>query len=570
MREIFTLCRPYFVYTGIFSFSTNLLLLASPMFLLQVLDRVLHSKSNETLVMLGLIVLIALSVEAILEVLRTSLLGQFGDTLERLTREPVFKAMLAGNPSNRGDSHRLNDLATLQSFLTGRGIKALFDLPWIPVFLVVLYFFHPLLCAITAAGALILFSLAILEEKTGAKMQLKSNEQLRKSNDFINSSLRNSEVVAALRMGDQLYERWLPLNERYLHASGEVNRRSGKIVAASTLVRNVLTITCVAVAAALIINVDGMSPGIMIASTIILGRTLAPIVTVIGTWRSFLNAREAYARLDNLLEHHNQAQRGMELPAPKGEISAEHVRFSLSKEKPILKGVSFDLRPGESLGIIGASASGKTTLARLLTGIHRPSDGKIRFDDAEVFYWSRNGMAKHIGYLPQNIQLFNGTVAENIARMEDPHKNAEKVIKAAKRLRIHSMILRLPKGYDTEVGEGGNALSGGQRQLIGLARALYGDPKLLILDEPNANLDGPSELNLLNLIDELRNQRVTLVIISHKPSIMRGVDKLLVLNEGRQQAFGPRDQVMQSLNARNKVANRSLSHLVKALNRKEG
>ncbi|XSG84590.1 MAG: type I secretion system permease/ATPase [Methylohalobius sp. ZOD2] len=570
MREIFKKCRPFFIYTGIFSFSSNLLLLTIPLFMLQVLDRVLHSRSNETLFMLGMIALFALSIEGALEALRSRLLGQFSDTLERQIREPAFKALLTGNNDVRGNGHALNDLATLQTFLTGRGIKALFDLPWIPVFLFVLYLFHPLLCAIAVTGALILFGLAIVEEKLSAKTQLHANTQLRKSNDFINNALRNAEIVTALRMDEPLYHRWRHLNEHYLSASGNVTRKSSKIVALSGFVRNALTIASMATAAALAINVETISPGIMIAATIILGRTLAPIMTVIGTWKSLLNAREAYVRLDALLNTQDTRQQGLKLPAPKGRLSVNNLVFFLSKDKPILKGVSFDLLPGESLGIIGASASGKTSLARLLTGIHHPTDGKIRLDDADVFYWSRNGLADHIGYLPQNVQLFSGTVAENIARMADPHAHADKVIEAAKRTRIHDMILRLPKGYDTEIGEGGGLLSGGQRQLIGLARAVYGDPKFLVLDEPNANLDGPSELNLLSLIDEFRTRGITLVIISHKPSIMRGVDQLLVLKEGRQEAYGPRDEVMQYLNGMNKKSGAASDRRVQALNRKEG
>jgi PrtD family type I secretion system ABC transporter len=313
-----------------------------------------------------------------------------------------------------------------------------------------------------------------------------------------------------------------------------------------------MTVSAMGLAAYLAINDKTVTPGIMMASTIIMARMMSPIDRVISSWKSFIKARGAYERLNKMLENYKPEQEFVTLQDFEGKLSVEKLFFAMNPDREILKGIHFSIEAGESLGIIGNSAAGKTSLTRLLVGLYKPNDGAVRLDGAEVFQWAQTGMlGPHIGYLPQTVELFAGTVAENIARLGDTVTNTASIIEVAKLAGVHHFILRLPQGYDTDIGEAGAMLSAGQRQLIGLARALYGNPKLIVLDEPNANLDGPSELTFMRMIRELKARKVTLVMVSHKPSLLRDIDKLLVLEQGRQLHFGEREAVLQSLNATN-------------------
>jgi len=546
LRELLAQCRQYFLYTGLFSLAINALMLASPLFMLQVFDRVLSSRSNETLVMLLAFFSFALAIAALLDMVRSRLFVRAGISVQHLLRRPVLENILQIRQQGSLNGHALEDVSTLQAFLSGPGIQALFELPWIPFYLLILYFFHPILCLIAVIGALILAALTGLEEKATAHKQKKGDLSLRHSSDYIVTALRNGEAIRALGMQNSVVSRWESLHDRHLNDSVAAVDASSHIYAVSKFIRNLMGLLQMTAAAALIINAENVTPGIMIAATIIMGRVMTPMTMVIGGWKHFIRARVAYQRLDAMLEDQGIDDALIQLPPPKGRLAVEKIHFFFA-QKNVLRGIRFELAEGESLGVVGPSASGKTTLAKLLLGVYRPNEGCVRLDGVDVWQWAHNGLGRYVGYLPQSVRLFPGTVAENIARLRDVRDCAEEVIGAAKRARAHEMILKLPKGYDTDVGDDGAALSGGQRQQIGLARALFGSPRLMVLDEPNANLDGEAELLLRQLMGELKRDSVTLVVVGHKPSLLSGIDKLLVLREGRQILFGPRAEIIDKI-----------------------
>jgi len=348
-------------------------------------------------------------------------------------------------------------------------------------------------------------------------------------------------------MREVVTKRWSKVHDKALSHNIESATRSASISAWSRLVRNLLSTLALAVAAWLAINDRTVTPGVMIAATIIMGKVMVPIDRVISGWRFFIKARHAYSRLNKMLADYNPDTTSVTLQDFAGNIRVEKLFFAMNREREILRNLNFSLEAGEALGVIGNSAAGKSTLTRLLVGLYKPTSGAVRMDGADIYQWAQTGqLGQHIGYLPQSVELFAGTVAENIARMAEVNEHVDKVIEAAKLVGAHDFILRLPQGYDTDIGEAGRILSSGQRQLVGLARALFGNPKLIVLDEPNANLDGPSELAFMRMIRELKSRKVTLIIVSHKPSVLRDVDKLLVLEQGRQVSFGNREEIMQS------------------------
>lgn len=557
LREVFGRCRAFFIYAMLFSFAVNLLVLAPSLYMLQVFDRVLSSRSNATLAVLTGIFFCALALEAKLDGLRGRLFVRLGDTIYAQLRGPALDAVLRFQKQGRINKHGLEDLETLKSFLSGAGIKAFFEVPWIPFFILILWLFHPSLAAIAVCGAVALFALTVMEEAVTSANQREASAKQRDSSDFINRAFQNAEVVAALSMQDRIQQRFRTINDAYLTESFLARRKVGLIVGLSKFLRNALQIGAMAIAAYLVINVQGVSPGVMIASTIVMGKALSPIQSVIASWRLFINFRDAYRRLDELLADQQALRDGFRHPSPQGRLQVESLLFFLDRDRTILNGIHFELAPGEVLGVIGNSAAGKTTLARLLVGVLKPSDGAVRLDGVDVFQWSQNGLGEHIGYLPQDQQLFSGTVAENIARMGDAYSQVDAVVHAARRAGIHDYIVRLPKGYDTEVGIGGSELSGGQRQLVGLARALFGDPAIVVMDEPNSNLDGQSEQILLDVIRNMKQAGITVVIVTHKPSILQDADKLLVLANSRQQMFGPRDEIMARLGSMNGMVSAS-------------
>ncbi|NJD06278.1 MAG: type I secretion system permease/ATPase [Methylococcaceae bacterium] len=548
LRDLLSQCRQYFVYAGWFSLAINMLLLSTPLFMLQVFDRVMHSRSNETLVLLLLIFGFALAGSSFLDMIRARLLARAGVAIQHLLRRPVVINVLQLKQQGNLNAHALDDISVLESFLSGHGIQALFEIPWIPFYFLVLYAFHPILCVVAVIGALVLSGLTVYEEKATAYKHAKGDDLQRKASDYIGAAFRNGETIRALGMQNALLARWERMHDLHLSGSVQAVDASSGIYATSKFIRNLLSILQMAAAAALIINAEHVTPGIMVASTIIMGRAVAPITMVIGSWKYFVKARKAYERLNKMLEGELGEENLLELPPPSGALSVDRVFYS-TRQQSILRGIRFEVPAGEALGIVGPSGSGKSTLARLLLGIQRPDDGVVRLDGVDVWRWANQGLGRYVGYLPQVVRLFPGTVAENIARLQDIQACAEDVIAAAKLARAHDMILKLPKGYDSDVGEDGGFLSGGQRQQIGLARALFGNPCLLVLDEPNANLDGEAEAHLRQLLRELKQRGTSIVMVGHKPSLMSDMDKLLVLKEGRLAMFGPRGEIIGKISS---------------------
>jgi len=535
----------YFAYAGCFSLAINVLLLVPALYMLQVFDRVLASRSEETLVMLSTGALLALAMMSLLDVLRTQLLAACGIALDRMLGPNVLRNLLALTARATGAEHQggLRDVATLRGFLVGAPVIALFDTPWLPLFLALIWLFHPLLGILAIGGAALMLGLAWANERFTRAPLERVQLEARRGARFIDAATRAAESVDALGMRDAVTRRWEGLNEAALREQREASRLGALFSGLTKFSRQAIQMTMLGAGAWLVIT-QNLSSGVMIACTIILGRALAPVEMLVASWRSLVEVRGAWLRLSKLFEARPlDAPAATELPAPSGSVTAEGVMHMFARmERPVLRGVAFSLPAGESLGVIGPTAAGKSTLAKLLVGVWKPTAGAVRLDGVDVAAWDRAQLGPHIGYVPQTVELFGGSVADNIARLNEPDSAA--VVRAAQRAFAHDMILRLPKGYDTETGTAGEALSPGQRQRIALARALYGEPRLVVLDEPNANLDADGDEGLLRALQGLRQAGVTVVIIAHRPSLLGGVDKLLVLKDGVMELYGPRAEIM--------------------------
>jgi PrtD family type I secretion system ABC transporter len=536
--------RPCLVWAGLFSVVVNLLLLVPALYMLQLFDRVITSRSEETLVLLTIAAVIALATMAAMDALRARLLAAAASGLDKRLGPQVLDGVVAQTARMSGADYvnGLRDVSTLRGFLLGPGILGLFDAPWLPFFLLFVFLMHPFLGIVGLCGAVAMIGLAVFNERFTRKPLERVQAEARKASRFVDAGVRNAEVITALGMLPALTRRWEALNERVLREQAIASGLGNSFSAATKLTRQLVQVAMLAAGAWLVVE-QQVTPGVMMASSIILGRALAPVEMLVGSWRVLVEVRTAWNRLDKLLAGAPRVEPGTELPAPKGALAVERVVFALKPgEKPILRGVSFALDAGDMLGLIGPSGAGKSTLARLIVGVWQAQAGAVRLDGADVATWTHERLGPHIGYLPQDVELFGGSVAENIARLGEVDSPA--VIKAAQRAGVHELILRLPKGYDTEVGEAGAALSPGQRQRIGLARALYGEPRLMVLDEPNANLDAEGDEALQRALRDLKQAGITTVVVAHRPSLLAGVDKLLVLRDGAVEMFGPRAEIM--------------------------
>lgn len=547
LKDALTACRAGFIALFFFSMAINLLVLASPIYMMQLYDRVLSSRSMDTLLLLTVIVLFAFAVMAGLEWVRGRLMVRVSSWLDRRLGGEVLTGSIVG-ALRRGNDHSaqsLRDLATFRSFLTGPSLFPILDAPWAPIFLAVIFLLHPLLGLIATIGAMLLFGLAVLNELATRKPLQRAGMAARMAQYQADASVRNADVIEAMGMMPGLIRRWQSRNAEAVRWQEAAGDRVALITATTKFVRIAVQSLMLGVGAYLVIE-HAATGGVMIGGSIILGRALAPVEQMVGGWRSLVAARAAFRRVQATLAASPSRATHTKLPVPAGKISLEGVVFTPPGAKePVIKGVSCELEPGEALAVIGPSAAGKTTLVRLVVGNWVPQRGAVRLDGAELHTWDADALGPHIGYLPQDVELFSGTVRDNIARLGDGPD--EKVIEAAQRAQAHEMILELANGYDTEIGDGGAFLSGGQRQRIGLARALYGNPKVIVLDEPNASLDSAAENRLLQSLFQLKEQKTTIILITHRLGLVSVADKVLLLKGGLVEAFGSRDDVMSKL-----------------------
>lgn len=530
----------------VFSCLVNLLVLTSPIYMMQVYDRVLATSQIETLVLLSLMAVVALIVMGVLDAVRGQLLVRIGRFLDLQLRDPILtnaiaQARLTGTPSRK----ILDDLATLRGYLGGPALLPFIDAPWVPFFIVVTFLLHPLLGVLSLCSAALLVALTIINDRLNRKLYQDAAAQQGLANEFAFAAMQNSEVVQAMGMGDAIGARY----RKYIEEQGGATQRSGDIgstfQAATKIIRIAVQSAALGLGAYLVIKGELTSGG-MIASSTILGRALAPVEQGIGSWRHFITARQAYRDIRAFLSRLPAEESRISLPNLKGSVSVEDLSYKLpGADKPILKHISFTLEPGKVLALAGPSASGKSTLCRLLVGAVAPTIGLVRIDGAEVTSLNAADVRKTIGYLPQTVELFAGSVKANIARLGEI--NEESVLAAANLAGCHEMILRLENGYETEIGPRGAFLSGGQRQRIGLARALYTFPRILVLDEPNANLDQEGEAALIGAIQVVKQAGMTVILVNHRATLLQAVDKLGILRDGVLERFGDRDEVISEL-----------------------
>jgi len=536
-------CKSSFVGAGVFSFFINLLMLTGPLYMLQIYDRVLMSSSVPTLLAFTGLIVLLMMVMGILEWIRSMVLIRVGAKMDGLLTLRLFNATLDYAATKQNPSGQpIRDLDAVRQFMTGNGLFAFFDAPWMPVYLAILYLFHPYLGLLATVGGLILVTLAYVNEVTTKKLLAEASAESMKENQYFGTNLRNLEVIDALGMRDRIMQRWLGFHEKVMGLQAKASDRAAGVQATSKTFRLLLQSLVLGLGAWLAID-QIITPGVMIAASILMGRALAPVDQMIGVWKQFGAARGAYGRLNELLKAVPERQRSLTLPTPKGVLQAEGAVVAPPGGKnPVLRGVSLHIQPGECVGVIGPSASGKSTLARALLGVWPAAAGKIRIDGADVSQWNRDELGPHVGYLPQDVELFAGTVAENITRFGE--LDAAKIVAAAQVAGVHEMILKLPQGYETPLGEGGASLSGGQRQRVGLARAMYDDPQIVVLDEPNSNLDDQGDVALAQAVLSMKARKATVVLITHRPNILSLVDKVMVLREGQIEMFAPRDEVL--------------------------
>ena len=539
-----------FAASAVFSFAVNLLMLTLPLFMFQVFDRVLASRSETTLILLLLMATFALAIQASLDAIRAYAFIRVSQWIERRIGLMLLSAIIvdALDRSRIPSSGAMRSLTTFRTFLTGPGMLTLLDLPWVPVFLALIYWFNPAMGAAAIGGAVVMLILGILNDVFTRGKLTEAQTFASISYQEAESAVRNAAVVEAMGMRQWALGRWFKQNEKLINMQSQASDRAAIFQGISKSMRMLVQMVIMSVAALQILDpTTAMTPGIMIASVIILGRALQPVEMGINQARSLSEAIAAFRIVEGALERAQAEQQRMSLPAPTGRIDVENVTYQpRNVARPILQRINFSLSAGEALGVIGPSAAGKTSLARLLVGIERPSAGHVRFDSADAYAWPSDELGQYIGYMPQETQLFSGSVAVNIARL-DPEPDSEAVIQAAQLAGLHDLILHLPDGYDTDIGEGGALLSGGMRQRVALARALYGNPVIVVLDEPNSNLDSSGDEALAEAIRAIKAAGSTVIMITHRPQSLAQVDKVMILQNGVVQSFGARDEILSHL-----------------------
>jgi PrtD family type I secretion system ABC transporter len=539
-------CRNAFIGVGIMSCMINLLYLTGSLFMLEVYDRVLPSRSVPTLVGLAILAGGLYIAQGVLDLIRGRILGRIGTALDEALNARVFQIIvrlpLVVGSRNEG-VQPLRDLDNVRSFLGGMGPGAFFDLPWLPFYLAICFAFHVMIGVTALVGAIILVTLTIVTEFMSRAPTREAMGLAARRNDLATSSRRNAEVLVAMGMAGRLTERWSKINQNYLAGNQRASDVAGGLGAIAKVMRMTLQSAVLAVGAYLVIHQEATA-GIIIAGSILSARALAPVDLAIAHWKSFVAARQSWHRLNRLLGSMPAQTTQTLLQSPSSRLSVEAVSIAPpGDQKLIVQDVTFALVAGNGLGVIGPSGSGKSSLVRALVGVWQPARGTVRLDGAALDQWSSDVLGRHVGYLPQDVELFAGSVAQNICRF-DSEASSESIIAAAKEAGVHEMIVKMRDGYDTPVGEQGTALSAGQAQRVALARALYGDPFLIVLDEPNSNLDTEGDEALTRAVRAARARGAVVVVVAHRPIAIEGVDQILVLKDGRMQAFGPKETVL--------------------------
>jgi len=547
LQKALSRTRKSFLYVGIFSFFVNMLMLTPAIYMLQMFDRVLTSRSIETLILITIIMAVMFATMFLLEVARSRILVRIGNKIDLELSPKLFDTifLLARLSPSQASSQPINDFTKLRQFVTGQGVFAFFDSPWFPIYVFVMYLFSPWFAAFAIFAAIVLFTITMINEKTTKDAIEEANIVHSRSIGYINKNIFNAEVVHAMGMNDNLRRRWLKKHIEFLSIQSGASDTAGKWTNLSKTLRQFFQALTYGIGTYLVIIGD-ISAGMLIAGAILLGRALAPLDLLTGTWKSFIEARGAYKRLNDLLRVFPEIPETMDLPVPKGEVRIENIVVAPPGVKtPVIKGINMSISAGETIAIIGPSASGKSTLARAMLGVWPLLNGKVRLDGADIHQWDSVKLGSYVGYLPQDVELFEGTVSENICRFKDV--DADKVIEAAKIAGVHQMILMLPDGYDTVIGAGGTTLSGGQRQRVGLARAVYNKPPFIVLDEPNSNLDESGESALVDAILSMKKSGSTIVLITHRPSILNITDRIAIINDGVLSMYDTKDRVLKAL-----------------------
>jgi ATP-binding cassette subfamily C protein EexD len=547
LQEALSKVRKSFLYAGFFSLFINLLALVPSLYMLQVYDRVMKSRSLETLLFLTIIVAVLFLTMGVLNIIRSKVLVRISNNIDLSLSPKLYDIVFENSRLNPAHANAtpLTDLTKLRQYITGQGIIALFDVPWFPIYLFVMYIFSPFLAYFTIFAAIVIFTITLINNnKTKTKIEL-ANKLNSQSNFYVNKNLQNSEIIHAMGMAKNIKKRWLEKHLAFLSSQSIASDEASVWTNSSKTLRQFFQSLTYGIGAYLAIKGE-ISAGTIIAGAVLLGRALAPLDLLTNSWKGFAEAKMAYKRLNKLLQNFSENQEKMDLPEPKGELSIENIIVvpPLAK-KPTLRGINMKIPKGTAVGIVGPSGSGKSTLARAVLGVWPLYAGVVRLDGADIHQWDPIKLGPYIGYLPQDIELFEGTISENIARFEkiDP----KKVVEAAQIAGVHEMILKFPDGYDTKIGPGGIGLSGGQRQRVGFARAIYNYPKLVVLDEPNSNLDADGEKALLEAIKILKQKGTTVIIITHKTNILTVTDLIAVLKDGTLQMYGNTTEVLVKL-----------------------
>lgn len=549
MTEALFRFKKVFYTIGVFTAVINILMLAPSIYMMEVYDRVLGSRNEFTLLMLSMIAIGLFGLISILEYIRSMVVIHISVKLDEYLNSRVYTAAFEQNlrGANVNAGQALNDLTTIRQFVTGNGIFAFFDAPWFPIYLAIIFLFNFWLGVFALISTSILIGLAWLNEKSTGKPITEANTIAQRSFNMASNNLRNAEVIDAMGMLSNMRTRWYAEHRKFLQLQAQASKQASQITSITKFVRIGVQSLILGVAALLVIK-GQVTSGMMIAASILLARAISPVEQIIGVWRQWSGVLSAYHRLVHLLSNNPAKTIGLSLPRATGQVQVEGVTAAPPKAlAPVLRNLSFSLRAGDCLGIIGPSGSGKSTLAKLLVGVWPANHGTIRLDGADVFQWNKDELGPNIGYLPQDIELFAGSIADNICRFG--LVDSDKIVFAAQAAGVHDLILRMPNGYDTIIGDGGLGLSGGEKQRIALARALFNTPSLIVLDEPNSNLDEMGEAALTHALAKIKNMGKTVVLITHCPNILRHTNLLLVLGNGAALAFGPTEKVLQGLSA---------------------